>query len=78
MATLKKIILAVENEIGGAQWSTWESAQDIIDVYAPYGITLEESGITEKFIWSVLERALESDGKTLPGDCGLVLFRFKV
>lgn len=71
MATLKKIILDVENENGGPQWSSWDSPQDIIDVYAPYGVALEENAVTERFVWCVLERAIESDGKTLPGDCEL-------
>lgn len=71
MATLKKIILDVENEIGGAQWSTWDGPQDIIDVYAPYGVSFEENAVTERFVLSVLERAIESNGKTLPSDCAL-------
>lgn len=71
MATLKKIILDVENETGGPQWANWDSPQDIIDVYAPYGVSLEEHAVTERFVWSVLERAIESNGKTLSGDCDL-------
>ena len=71
MATLKKIILDIENETGGPQWAKWDSPQDIIDLYAPYGVSLEEHAITERFVWSVLERAIESNGKTLPGDCDL-------
>ncbi|MEI8186233.1 MAG: hypothetical protein WCG19_06030 [Chlorobiaceae bacterium] len=71
MPTLKKIILAVENEIGGPQWSNWDSAHDIINVYAPYGVAYEENAVTERFVLSVLERAIESNGKTLPGDCEL-------
>ena len=71
MATLKKIILDVENEIGGSQWSNWDSPQDIIDVYAPYGVALEENAVTDRFVWSVLERAIESNGETLPSDCEL-------
>jgi hypothetical protein len=50
MATLKKIILDVENEIGGSQWSNWDSPQDIIDVYAPYGVALEENAVTDRFV----------------------------
>ena len=71
MPTLKKIILDVENAIGGPQWSRWDSPQDIIDVYAPYGVALEEGAVTERFIVSVLERAIESNGKTLRSDCEL-------
>ncbi len=71
MATLKKIILDVENETGGPQWANWDSPQDIMDVYAPYGVSLEENAVTERFVWSVLERAIESNGKTLHGDCDL-------
>lgn len=32
MATLKKIILDIENETGGPQWAKWDSPQDIIDL----------------------------------------------
>ncbi len=71
MPTLKKIILDVENKIGGPQWSNWDSPQDILDVYAPYGVALEEGAVTERFVVSVLERAIESNGKTLPSDCEL-------
>ncbi len=71
MTTLKKIILDVENEIGGPQWSTWESPQDIIDVYAPYGVAPGEGAVTERFVVSVLERAIASNGKTLPSDFAL-------
>ncbi|MEI8032541.1 MAG: hypothetical protein WCH05_04260 [Chlorobiaceae bacterium] len=68
---MKKIILDVENESGGPRWAKWESAQEIIDTYAPFGLAFENSAVTERFVLSVLERAIESDGKTLPGDCGL-------
>jgi len=68
---LKKIILDVENEIGGPQWTSWDGPEEIIDVYAPYGVSLEENAVTERFVMSVLERAIESNGKTLPGDCEL-------
>jgi len=71
MSTLKKIILDVENAIGGPQWSSWDSPQDIIDVHAPYGVALEEGAVTERFVVSVLERAIESNGKTLQSDCEL-------
>ncbi|MEI6691849.1 MAG: hypothetical protein WCL43_03915 [Chlorobium sp.] len=71
MATLKKIILDVENQIGGPHWSNWDGAQDIIDVYAPYGVSLEGNAVNERFVLSVLERAIESNGKTLPSDCQL-------
>ena len=68
---MKKIILDVENEIGGPQWTSWDGPEEIIDVYAPYGVSLEENAVTERFVMSVLERAIESNGKTLPGDCEL-------
>ena len=71
MATLKKIIRDVENEIGGPQWSTWDSPHDIIYVYAPYGLALEEGAVSEGFVVSVLERAIKSNGITLPSDCAL-------
>ncbi len=71
MATLKKIILDVENESNGPSWKEWSCAEEIVERYAPFGLAFENSAVTERFILSVLERAIESDGKTLRGDSGL-------
>ncbi len=71
--TLKQMILCVEhhNEINKSCWAEWDNSLDIVEVFAPDGVDLEGSAVTERFVLCVLDRAIESNGKSLPRDCHL-------
>ena len=71
--TLKQIILSVEhhNDINNSCWAEWDNSLDIIEVFAPDGIDLEGTAVTERFALCVLDRGIESNGKSLPRDCHL-------
>ena len=73
MATLKQIIMLTEenNEINGLCWADWKDALNIVSAYAKDGVEYENEDVTDKFVTSVLERGIRSNGKTLPSDCGL-------
>jgi len=60
--TLKAAVLAVEenNKINDGKWSNWDDAQHIAGTYEIGALTKEESAI--------LERAIDTDGKSLPTD----------
>jgi len=59
--TLKEAVLAVEenNKINDGKWSDWDDAQHIADTY---DIELNDKEAT------ILNKAIESNGKTLPTD----------
>lgn len=62
----KQIIEAVEenNHMNDACWADWQSVSDIFDVY---DIELDEDE-DEYWIYDALERAIESNGKSLLKD----------
>ncbi len=73
MTTLKEMIMRVESnsDLSGLCWSDWNDALVIIAAYAPNGIEYENESLTEMFVTSILNRGIKSNGRTLPGDCGL-------
>jgi len=46
MTALISIFFPIVGQLGAG----WESAQDIIDIYAPYGVAFEEIAVTERFV----------------------------
>ena len=69
MVTLIEIIEVVEdnNNINNAQWSDWQMVPDILD-HALNGRDMDEEGLGQEYIISVLERAIETNGKSLSLD----------